>query len=199
MNQSPIFSVPASVTTLVAFRRAKLIAAGAAYAGAGEQAVGTILPGDPGGQLQSAIQDISCGIHFATIGNATAVAIGDVLESYANGQLVKQTTGSAEAIALETASASGDVIRVKYLGAVSRPAIVASGLKAWAGGTGTTDTISVPGLLATDIVLASLTLKSGTQYLVSALANVANSTIDLTLSAAGANTTCATSYVVLRA
>jgi len=198
MQQHPIFSVPASVTTLKPWRRAKLVAAGAAYAGAGEQAVGTLLPGDPGDDLMSAIQDLQCGLHFATIGNATAVAIGDELESYTDGQLVKRTTGQAEAIALETAAATGDQIRVKYLAPNRNLTVMACGVHVWAGGAATTDSISVPGLLATDVVLATLTLKSGTQYLVSAVNNAAADTIDIILSANGANTTCALSYAVLR-
>lgn len=118
MNTQPVFSVPASATDLVPFRRMKMTATGAAYAGAADIAIGTLLPGDPGHESQAAIQDLFTGLHFATIGNATAVAVGDALEAAANGKLVKKTTGDTVAFALEAASAADDVIRVKYVAAV---------------------------------------------------------------------------------
>lgn len=198
MNISPVFSVPASVTTLVPFRRVKLVAAGAAYAGAGEVAVGTLLPGDPGNETQSAIQDLQHGIHFATIGNGTNIAIGDELESFTDGKLVKKTSGALEAIALEACEDEDDQIRVKYVGVPRGLTVFACGVHVWAGGAATTDSIPVVGLLATDVVLVTLTKKSGTQYLLSAANNAAADTIDIILNAVGANTTNELSYAVLR-
>ena len=68
----------------------------------------------------------------------------------------------------------------------------------WAGGAATTDSIPVVGLLATDVVLVTLTKKSGTQYLLSAANNAAADSIDIILNAVGANTTNELSYAVLR-
>jgi len=198
MNISPVFSVPASATDLKPFRRVKLTASGAAYAGAGEPAVGTLLPGDPGNDTQSAVQDLYCGLHFATIGNGTDVSTGDELESAANGKLVKRTTGALEAIALEDCTDKDDMIRVKYVPVPRAMNVVAAGIHTWAGGAAATDTIAVAGLLDTDLVFAQLTTKSGTQYLVSAINNAAGDTINITLSANGANGGEKITYMVIR-
>ena len=87
-NTSPIFSAPVSEAGLKPFRRVKLLALGAAYAGIGEAAVGTLLPSDVGGDDAAAIQGLEFGLHFAEMGNATDIAIGDELEAGANGTVV---------------------------------------------------------------------------------------------------------------
>lgn len=200
-NTSPVFSVPASATNLAAFRRMKLGSTGAAYAGVGDVCVGTSISGwnDPGGDKVSAIQDINFGLHFATVGNGTDIAVGDELEAFANGQVVKRTTGAAVGVALETATEIGHVIRVKYYPTGNSFKVVAAGIYVWAGGVATTDSISVPGLLPTDIVLATLVQRSATQQLAVSVNDEANDQIDLTLSAAGANGGEKIAYAVLRA
>ena len=198
MNISNVISLPADHTDLKPYRRMKATATGADYAEAGEAAIGTLLPGDPGCDTQCAIQDLYCGTHFATIGNGTDIAVGDELESAAAGKLVKRTSGAAEAIALEACTDADDQIRVKYLAGTRNITVVATGVHVWAGGSDATDSISVVGLLATDVVLVTLTKKSGTQYLLSAVNNAAADTIDVVLSAAGANGTEELSYAVLR-
>ena len=195
MNISSVFSVPASATTLVPYRRMKLISTGAAYADATDAAIGTLLPGDPGSDLQAAVQDIDCGLHFATIGNGTDIAIGDALEAAAAGKLVKKTTGIAVAIALEACTADGDIIRVKYLPAGR---VIAAGIHSWAGGAAATDSITVVGLEITDVVIASLAARAAAETLVLAANDGGNDQIDLTLSAAGTNTTTKVHYLVIR-
>lgn len=82
---------------------------------------------------------------------------------------------------------------------VRDPALIyAAGIHTWAGGAATTDSIAVTGLLATDIVLATLVLANSTQQLVKAVNDADNDQIDLTLSANGQNDTCKISYLVLR-
>lgn len=199
MNVNPVFSVPASATDLKPFRRVKITSSGAAYAGADDAAVGTLLPGDPGNADHAAVQDLTLGLHFATIGNGTDVAVGDLLQPAADGKLVKQTTGKAVAVALEACTDADDQIRVKYLGRENFDGrVFATGIHEWAGGTATTDSIAVTGLLATDIVLCTLTARAATETLVLAVNDAANDQIDLTLSANGTNATTKVNYVVLR-
>lgn len=200
-NTSPIFSAPAKEVDTPTFVRVKLGADGGEVAGALDQAVGTTISGynDPGGDTSLAIQDLTFGIHFATIGNGTDVAIGDELEALAGGKLVKRVAGPAVAIALEACTADGDQIRVKYLPQGNSFRIVAAGIHTWAGGVATTDSIAVTGLLATDIVLTSLVLRSATQTLVSSVNDEGNDQIDLTLSANGANGGEKIAYAVIRA
>ncbi len=76
--------------------------------------------------------------------------------------------------------------------------LVASGTHAWAGGAATTDSIPVPGLLATDTVLVTLAGRSAAETLAMAVNDHANDQIDLTLSANGANGTTLISYLVIR-
>jgi hypothetical protein len=113
MNHNAIFSIPASVTTLVPFRRVKMTATGAAYCAATEHCIGTLLPGDPGDTLQAAVQGAEHGLHFATVGNTTPVLVGDRLAGFADGKVIKWTTGTVVAFALEAAGGLDDVIRVR--------------------------------------------------------------------------------------
>lgn len=76
--------------------------------------------------------------------------------------------------------------------------IVAAGIHDWAGGASTTDSISVTGLEATDVVICSLVARASTETLELAENDAANDQIDLTLSANGTDTTTKISYLVLR-
>lgn len=200
-NTSPIFSVPAASETTPTFVRVKLGATGGEVAGPLDQAVGTVISGynDPGGDTSLAVQDLTFGLHFAIIGNGTDIAIGDELEALAGGELGKRVAGAAVAIALEACTADGDQIRVKYLPNGNSLRVVAAGIHTWAGGAATTDSITVAGLLATDIVIASLVLRSATQTLVTSVNDAAGDQIDLTLSAVGANGGEKIAYAVIRA
>lgn len=110
-------------------------------------------------------------------------------------------TGSrSRLVALEAATADNDVIEAApLLGSFGAYQIVAAGIHEWAGGAATTDSISVSGLEATDIVLATLTARGAAETLEMAANDAANDQIDLTLSANGTNTTTKINYVVLRA
>lgn len=200
MNKNPIWSFPASATDLLPFRRVKAVSGGIAYAGATDTALGTLLPGDPGNEDHSAVMDLTFGLHFAIIGNGTDVAVGDLLQPAADGKLVKQTTGPAVAVALEACADEDDQIRVKYLGGEigAGKRIIAAGIHTWAGGAATTDSISVTGLEATDVVLCTLTARAATETLVLAANDAANDQIDLTLSANGTNATTKVNYLVIR-
>lgn len=199
-NTSPISSFPAASGTTPSFVRAKLGALGGVVADARDEAVGTVISGwnDPGGDTSLAVQDLTYGIHFATVGNGTDIAIGDELEAFAGGKLVKRVAGPVVAIALEACTAAEDQIRVKYLPGGNSFRIIAAGIHTWAGGVAVADSIAVVGLLPTDIVLATLVARSATQTLVVALNDEANDQIDLTLSANGANCSEKIAYAVLR-
>jgi hypothetical protein len=197
-NSSPIFSVPASADDLVPFRRVKIGSTGAAYAGVLDRAAGTLLPGDPGDDTVSAVQGLEFGIHFATIGNGTDIAVGDELQAAADGKLVKRTTGPAVAVALEACTEEDDQIRVRYYPTDGGFRVIAAGIHTWAGGAATTDSISVVGLEATDIVLVTLVARAGTENVVLSTNDAGNDQIDLTLSANGTNGTTKLSYMVSR-
>ena len=77
--------------------------------------------------------------------------------------------------------------------------IVAAGIHDWAGGAATTDSISVPGLLATDIIQCSLVARPATETLVLSAYNATGPVIDLTLSANGTDVTTKIAYTVIRA
>ena len=76
--------------------------------------------------------------------------------------------------------------------------IVASGIHDWAGGATWSDSISVPGLEATDAVICSLSARASTETLELAENDSANEEIYLTLSSNGTDTTTKIAYLVLR-
>lgn len=83
-------------------------------------------------------------------------------------------------------------------GEVQAGEVVACGIHTWAGGAATTDSISVTGLLATDVVICTLAARASTETLVMAANDAGNDQIDLTLSANGTNGTTKVHYAVLR-
>lgn len=198
MNTEVVISLPVSATDLEPYRRVVYGASGLAYAGATDSAIGTLLPADPGGDQAGAVHNRNVGLHFATIGNDTNIAVGDELQGAADGKLVKRTTGPLEAIACEACTDEDDIIRVVYVAQAAAAAIVAAGIHTWAGGAATTDSIAVVGLEAGDVVLATLSARASTETLVLAVNDAANDQIDLTLSANGTDGTTKISYQVLR-
>lgn len=198
MNQSTIISLPVAAANLEPFRRMKFGPNGLEYAGAADPAIGTFLPADPGMDTAGALQPRGIGIHFVTIGNGTDVAVGDRLEAAADGKLIKLATGLAEAVALESCTDADDRIRAVFLPNTGF-SIVAAGTHVWAGGVAVADSIAIPGLVPTDIVLCTLTARAGAETLLLAVNDHANDQIDLTLSANGTNGTTRISYLVLRA
>lgn len=76
---------------------------------------------------------------------------------------------------------------------------IAAGVHAWAGGAATTDSISIAGLAANDVIVATLAGRNSTEQLVLAVNDSANGQIDLTLSANGSNGNTKIAYQVLRA
>lgn len=119
MNQHSIFSLPwADPATAVEFRRVKAVAGGVALAGAADKSIGTSLDGDLNVE-QANIQGKAIGIHYATVGNDTALATGNEIEGAADGKVVKKTTGTAIGVVVDLnpndgAPADGDLVRVVY-------------------------------------------------------------------------------------
>jgi hypothetical protein len=68
---------------------------------------------------------------------------------------------------------------------------------AWAGGAETTDDITVPGVAATDVIVATLNARNSTQTLVLAERQAAD-TVRVTLSVNGQDDTCVISLLVFR-
>jgi hypothetical protein len=198
VNQSNIISLPVSAANLEPFRRMKFGAAGLEYAGAADPSIGTFLPADPGMDVVGALQPRGIGIHFVIIGSNTDVAVGDTLEAAADGKLVKLAAGLAEAVALEACSDLNDQIRAVFLPNTGFK-VVAAGIHTWAGGAAVADSIAVAGLVATDIVVCTLTARAAAETLILAVNDHANDQIDLTLSANGTNGTTKINWLVLRA
>jgi len=202
MNSDNIITLPASVDTLAPHRRVKMTSTGVAYAGVtdNDEVVGTLQPNDLDRTVAAVLRP-GAGIHYATLGNSTAVIAGDALEAAANGCLVKQVSGAKVAVAVSACSTSGCYFEVVFTeagaGAGDNP-VVASGIYTWAGGAATTASIAVVGLLVTDVVVCSLAARASTETLVLAANDGANDQIDLTLSANGTNGTTKIHYVVLR-
>lgn len=75
--------------------------------------------------------------------------------------------------------------------------VYAAGIYAWNGGAATTGSKTITGLLATDVVVATLHSQGAAETLVKAAA--ASGQINFTLSANGTDTTTKINYTVLRA
>jgi len=115
MLDSNRLSFPAATGAFTANRRMKLTSSGTLdYAGVAQRAIGTLLT-DIDSTITSrrtgAVLQFATGIHNGTYGSATALAVGDELQAAADGKIDKRTNGPCIGIAVETASADGDVIR----------------------------------------------------------------------------------------
>lgn len=118
MLDSNRLSFASNSGALAAYRRVKLNSSGKLeYAGASDIALGTLQTdidtAEPS-KTFGAVMQHAFGIHYATYGSATALAVGDEIEAAASGKVTKRVTGARAGIALETAAADGDIIRVVY-------------------------------------------------------------------------------------
>lgn len=202
MNAENIISLPASVTTLLPHRRVKMTPTGVAYAGVADNdvALGTLQPNDLDRSVAAILRTYT-GIHYATLGNTTAVVAGDSLEAASDGRLVKRVSGAVIAVAISGCSTENAYFQAVYVDPGSSGGdfpVVAAGIHTWAGGAATTDSIAVVGLLSTDIVIATIAARASTESLVLVANDGGNDQIDLTLSANGTNGTTKIHYVVLR-
>ncbi len=77
--------------------------------------------------------------------------------------------------------------------------VIAAGVHTWATGASVNGSISIPGLLESDIVIASLTQRTSNEQLIVAINDFASDQIDLVLSHNGTNGTTKIAYQVLRA
>ena len=114
MLDSNRLSFPAATGAFTANRRMKVTSSGTLdYADAGDRAMGTLLT-DIDSTITSrrtgAILQFATGIHNGTYASATALAVGDELQAADDGKITKRTTGPCVGIAVETASADGDLI-----------------------------------------------------------------------------------------
>lgn len=119
MNINSVLSLPWAVPANAAdMVRVKMIAGGVELAGATDSFIGTSLQGDLNVE-QASVHVRTFGIHYATVGNATALAPGDAIEGFANGRVVKRTAGTIIGVVADLspndgAAAAGDVVRVIY-------------------------------------------------------------------------------------
>ena len=180
-----------------------LTANGVDIAAAGDLVIGTLQRGAAQGLAVAVHLSFANGLHYAQIGDGTAIAVGDLLQQAAGGKLVKKTTGQAVAVAWESLLGSNTdaQIRVLYLrptDAAATQSVVAAGVRTWAGGAATTDSVSVPGLLAGDVVTATLVARAGSETLVLTTADAVADTLTFLLSANGTNGTTKIAYQVSR-
>lgn len=106
MNSENVISLEAVSANLLPFRAVKVTSTGVDYAGAADEVIGFILPGDlnrnyPTVQLHASFIE-------AELGNATDVVRGDTLEQAANGTYVKRTAGTIVGVAWSGATEAGD-------------------------------------------------------------------------------------------
>ena len=119
MNDTLYFNATCPTgTQLVAHRRCGINSSGElVYASATSTAIGTLMQdvdGDAPSRNRGALLSPAAALSFATYGSATALSKGDEIQAAANGKVDKLTNGRAIGVAIETAAADGDVIRVVY-------------------------------------------------------------------------------------
>lgn len=111
---------------------AKLTSTGLALAGAGDLVIGTILRGAAAAKaVDIFLSGGFNGLHFVTVGNDTAIAIGDLLEQLAGGKFAKRYERAV------TIEADDDVVTSAAHGLVDGQKVVFTALT---GGTGLTAT-----------------------------------------------------------
>lgn len=120
--------------------------------------------------------------------------------STSDSRVVNLASGVRLRVYVRNAGASTSItFNAEPTGVSQKFEVFAAGVYSWAGGSATTASIAVDGLLATDTVLCTLQARASTETLVLAVNDAANDQIDLTLSANGTNTTTKIAYAVLRA
>lgn len=119
MNPNDIISLQVKDSaTVAAYRRVKVIAGARVEAsGASDSTfIGTNLQDIDStvvGRNIAAVQLKGHGIHYATYGTTTALSAGDEIVGAASGKVTKGSS-SPIGVALESAAADGDIIRVVY-------------------------------------------------------------------------------------
>ncbi len=83
----------------------KLTSTGVDIAGATDLVIGTLVRGANTGEAVAVFLRNANGLSFVKIGNDTAIAIGDALDSAANGAVVKHTSGTIIGYAWEAVGA----------------------------------------------------------------------------------------------
>lgn len=110
MNSYNVISENAD-TDITAHILVKFTATGVAIAGTGDNVCGTNLNDVLLGKAASVALRKAFGLHYVTVGNATAIAAGDELEQLAAGKVGKFAAGTKIGIAREPSTASGSIIR----------------------------------------------------------------------------------------
>ncbi len=115
MNQNNVISLPANAA-LSAYTLVKVLATGKVdVAGAADKVIGSVLVDcDPA--TGKGIADIhltnGTGVMYVTVGNATAIAVGDEVEQLASGKIGKFVAGTKVGVALQPATSADTIIRV---------------------------------------------------------------------------------------
>ena len=118
MNPNTTISLQVKASTTVAAFRRLMVGASALVepAGASDNWIGTnqqdVDSTVPGRNI-CAVQLKNAGIHYATYGTSTALAAGDEIVGAAAGKVTKGAS-SPIGVALQAATADGDIIRVVY-------------------------------------------------------------------------------------
>ncbi|HNY41630.1 MAG TPA: DUF2190 family protein [Bryobacteraceae bacterium] len=135
---------------------------------------------------------------------AVSIAVGDKLYTAAGGKVTNvSATGVYVLGHALTASPADGIVEIDPLAPTQVAAepptashyVFAAGIHTWAGGADTTDSISIDGLTAADVILVT----SATGPAVASAVKGTGETIDVTLASAGTNGTTKLNYGVLRA
>lgn len=113
------------------------------------------------------------------------------------------TTAKLGADAVDGTKMADNAISLEHLDAAITPShiVVAGGVHDWAGGAATADSIDLSGtgLVAGDVVVASLAAAAGTEQLQTAVVDAGTDQVDLVLTENGTDTTTKVAYAVYRA
>jgi len=137
--------------------------------------------------------------------NDASVTAGDALYAAADGEVTTTANNYLVGYAIEAGTEANQLlecaINVQALEQQSSAThyVFAAGIHDWAGGAATADSIGVTGILATDVVQATLVARAGSEVLELAAIDAGDEEIDLTLSANGTDTTTKVAYTVFRA
>jgi hypothetical protein len=100
-----------SDTDLIAHRLVRFTATGVAYAGTGDNAIGTVLNDSLMGKAAAVALRKNFGLHYVTVVDATTITAGDELDQAATGQVVLAAGGVKVGIAREPSTEAGSIIR----------------------------------------------------------------------------------------
>ena len=177
----------------------KAVEGGIAVAGAADMPIGVCTDcGEKGDLLDVALPGCAESSIICVLDGSASE--GDILYSANGGKVSKSVSPSCHKIGVALSSSSdGGLIEVDPQGfGMKAYEILACGLHTWAGGSATTDTLSISGIKSGDCAFAVLAQAGASETGVKAAIDAENSRVEFTLDSNGLNGSTLINWMIVR-